>query len=362
MTSASAHPIVYVGTYTAGESEGIYVYRMDPATGALSLLSATGGIENPTFLAISPAGRHLYAVSEVGDTRGEPKGSISAFAIDARTGGLAFLNKQPTMGDGPCHVTIDPNGRYTFVANYRSGSVAMFRVEPNGQLEPACDFVQHEGSSIDPVRQSGPHAHSITPDPNNRFAIVADLGIDRVLSYRLDRLSGSLAVAGEPYATRPGAGPRHLDFHPNGRYAYLINELDSTVTALTYDGATGSLAEINTLPALPDGFEGTSHCADIHVSADGRFVYGSNRGDDSIVVYNIDSATGAIALAGHHLTDGSTPRNFAIDPSGKWLLAANQNSGTIVSVGIDAESGRLMPGGDTAQVPRPVCLNFGAAG
>ena len=358
MTSANTYPFVYVGTYTTGESDGIYVYRMDSSTGVLSLQSVTGGIENPSFLAISPAGGHLYAVSEVGDARGEPRGSISSFAIDRQTGGLTFVNRQPTMGDGPCHVTIDATGRYALAANYQSGSVAMFRVEPDGRLGPACDFVQHEGSSVDPVRQSGPHAHSITPDPNNRFAIVADLGMDRVLSYRLDRLSGNLAVAGEPYATRPGAGPRHLDFHPNGRYAYLINELDSTVTALAYDGATGSLAEIVTLPALPDGFDGTSHCADIHVSVDGRFVYGSNRGDDSIVVYTVDSATGAIALAGHHLTDGSTPRNFAIDPTGKWLLAANQNSGTIVSAGIDADSGQLMPGGDTAQVPRPVCVRF----
>ncbi len=361
MASPDFQNTVYVGTYTSGESEGIYVCHMDPDTGALSLSSVTGGIKNPSFLAIAPGGRHLYAVSEIGDVQGPPQGGVSAFAIDARAGGLTLLNHQPSQGNGPCHLSVDATGRYVLVANYQSGTLGMLPIQPDGRLGPATDSVQHSGSSVDPDRQSGPRAHSITPDPTNRFALAADLGIDQVLAYRLDLPAGRLVATDPPYDAAPGAGPRHLDFHPSGRYAYLINELDSTVSALAYDAAAGALTEINTLPALPDDFDGLSHTADIHVSPSGRFVYGSNRGHDSIVIYEIDPDTGGIALVGHQPTEGKTPRSFAIDPSGKFLLVANQHSDTIVTLRVDPDTGTLAPTRHAARVPSPVCVKFWAA-
>ena len=361
MASPDFQSTVYIGTYTSGESEGIYVYRLNPDSGALTLLSVTGGVKNPSFLAIAPGRRHLYAVSEIGDVQGTPQGGVSAFAIDARAGGLTLLNQQPSQGNGPCHLSVDATGRYVLVANYQSGSLGMLPIQPDGRLGPATESVQHSGSSVDPDRQSGPRAHSITPDPTNRYALAADLGIDQVLAYRLELSTGRLVAIDAPYDAVPGAGPRHLDFHPNGRYAYLINELNSTVTALVYVATAGALTEINTLPALPDDFNGLSHTADIHVSPSGRFVYGSNRGHDSIVIYEIDPDTGGIALVGFQPTEGKTPRNFAIDPSGKFLLAANQHSDTIVTFRIDPDVGTLAPTRQVAQVPSPVCVKFSLA-
>jgi 6-phosphogluconolactonase len=351
--------LVYVGTHTRGKSEGIYVYRMGKSTGAMEFASVTGGVENPSFLAIHPQKRHLYAVSEVGNVAGKPGGGASAFSIDPETGGLTYLNQQSSKGAGSCHLSVDQTGRFVLVANYGSGSVAVLPIESDGTLGEATDFVQHEGSSIDTRRQSGPHAHSIMLDNANRYVFVPDLGLDKIMIYLLDLTQGKLEPNDEPWAkVKAGAGPRHFAFHPSGRYAYVINELDSTLTAFNYDGEQGRLKEIQTVPTLPDDFSDTSHCADVHISPSGRFIYGSNRGHDSIVIFEIDEATGRLTYADHEPTQGKTPRNFAIDPTGNFLLAANQNTDNIVIFRIDQQTGKLTATGHTVEVPTPVCLKM----
>ena len=351
--------LVYVGTYTGGKSEGIYVYRMDSASGALELASKATGIENPSFLAIAPGKRSLYAVAEVGGSSGRPGGAVSAYSIAPGSGQLTYLNQQPTLGDGPCHLSVDHTGKYVLVANYGSGSLCVLPIESDGRLGESTDFVQHEGSSVDPQRQEGPHAHSITIDAANRFAFAPDLGIDKVMIYRLDLTRGKLVPSDQRFAQiRAGAGPRHFDFHPGGGYAYVINELDSTVTAFAYDGSNGSLRQLQTVSTLPEDFEGTSHTADVHVAPSGRFLYGSNRGHDSIAVFAIDESTGELSFVDREPTQGETPRNFAIDPTGAFLLAANQRTDNIVTFRIDQQSGRLESTGHVAEVPTPVCLKF----
>ncbi len=357
--------LVYVGTYTAtlphvtGKAEGIYVYQFAPDSGALTPLSKATGIVNPSFLTLDPQHRYLYAVSEIQESNGQPGGGVSAYAVDAATGGLTFLNQQTTRGTGPCHLSVDKTGQYLLVANYGSGSVAMYPILEDGQLGAMSDFVQHEGSSIDPQRQQGPHAHSIMIDPANRYAFTPDLGMDKVMIYQLDLTNGKLLPNEQPFVqVKPGSGPRHFDFHPSRQYAYVINELGSTVTAFTYDEERGALAEIQTISTLPTGFTGSSHTADVHVHPSGKFLYGSNRGHDSIAIFTIDEATGKLTATGHEATQGKTPRNFAIDPTGNFLLAANQNTSTVVTFHIDQKSGQLTPTGNVAQVPTPVCLKL----
>jgi 6-phosphogluconolactonase len=346
-------PLVFIGTYTRGASEAIYVCRMDPATGALEQVATASGIANPSFLALHPHSPRLYAVHEGGE------GSVSAFAVEPESGQLTHLNQQPSGGAGPCHLTVDQTGRFVLVANYGSGSAAVLPIEDDGRLASPSHVVQHEGSSVHPQRQEGPHAHSVTIDPSNRFVFVADLGLDKVMVYELGLDAGKLAPSEVgSVGVAPGAGPRHFDFHPSGRYAYLINELGNTIVAYRYDGASGALAELQTVPTLPADFEGRSTCADVHVAPSGHFVYGSNRGHDSIVIYAIDAETGRLTYVGHEPTGGQTPRNFGIDPTGTLLLAANQNSDTIVAFRVDTDSGRLSPTGATATVPAPVCVKF----
>jgi len=369
MATANSNTMtVYVGTYTKtephaqGKAEGIYVYRMDPATGGLTLAHTTQGVSNPSFLALDPTRRYLYAVNEVAEVDGEPGGAVSAFSVDASTGALTYLNRQSTHGDAPCHLSIDQTGRYVIAANYGGGSVAMFPILDGGALAPASDFVQHAGSSVDPGRQHEPHAHSATIDPTNRFVLVCDLGLDKILTYRLDLTNGKLVPHDTPWAqTTAGSGPRHFAFHPGGRFAYAINELDSTLTSFTYHQEQGTLTEIGSGSTVPAGFTGWSHCADVHVAPNGRFVYGSNRGHDSIAIFAIDHQTGNATLIGHESTQGKTPRNFAIDPTGTILLAANQNSDTVVAYRIDQESGKLTPTGQVTPVPTPVCLHVVAS-
>lgn len=347
---------VYVGTYTKGESEGIYLLHQDASTGALGQPRAVGRAENPAFLTIAPRGRYLYAVSEIA---GAPGGAVSAFAIDVATGDLTFLNQQPTGGTSPCHLSVDETSRFVLVANYGGGSVCMFPIQDDGRLGDATDLVEHEGSSVNPKRQEGPHAHSISIGPGNAYALAADLGVDKILVYRLDLTEGRLVPNDPPWAeVHAGAGPRHLDFHPNGRYAYVINELDNTIIGFAYDQASGTLRELQTVPTLPDDFDAVSHCADIHVHPSGRFVYGSNRGHDSIVVYAIDEETGGMTYVARESTQIKEPRNFAIDPSGTFLLVANQNSDTIVTFRIDQQTGQLELTDHVVRVPMPVCLKF----
>lgn len=351
--------LVYVGTYTGGKSEGIYVYRMDPSTGALEFASVAKGVANPSYVAPHPQGRHLYAVSEVRESGTRQGGAVNAFAIDPQTGELGFLNQQSSRGAGPCYVSLDQTGRYALVANYGSGSIAILPIQEDGSLGPATDFVQHEGSSVNPQRQAGPHAHSIIADPTNHYAFACDLGLDKVMIYKLDLDKGKLVPNEVPWArAEPGVGPRHSCFHPNGKYYYVINEIGNTVTAFAYDETRGALREIQTITTLPDDFEGRNHTADIHFGGSGKFLYGSNRGDDSIVIYAVDEETGKLTFVDRESTRGKTPRGFAIDPTGTFLLAANQDTDNLVTFGIDQETGKMTATGHEVEVGMPVCVKF----
>jgi 6-phosphogluconolactonase len=357
--AAMARPIqLYIGTYTNRGSRGIYRAMLDVDTGALSEVQLAAESAQPSFLAISPNRRFLYAVNELGEYEGAPGGAVSAYAIVRRTGDLRILNQQPTRGAHPCHLVVDRTGRWVLAANYTGGNLSVFPIEPDGRLEPPATIVHHSGSSVNPDRQQEPHAHAIHLDARNRFAFAADLGIDRVMSYRWDARTGALRP-NEPayYATAPGAGPRHFAFHPSGRFAFVINELNSTLTALAYDANAGALSELHTVSTLPEGFTGANSCADVHVAPNGRFVYGSNRGHNSIAVFAFDARAGRLRALGHPSTEGETPRNFGIDPSGRVLLAANQNSDTIVGFHIDRQTGLLVQTSST-EVPTPVCIQF----
>lgn len=348
---------LYVGTYTSGKSEGIYVYRMNGVSGELTRIHSIKSV-NPSFLAIDRSKRFLYAVNEVNEFGGKPSGAVSAFAIDRTTKNLSFLNQQSSSGADPCYLTVDRKRKSLLVANYTGGNVVVLPIHQNGHLGEATDLEQHQGSGPK-EQQKGPHAHCIILDGNDRYALAADLGIDKVMIYRFDASHGRLSPAKEPSTqVRPGAGPRHLTLHPNRKHVYVINELDSTVTACKYDGISGKLSMIDTVSTLPSNFSGVSYCADVHVSPSGNFLYGSNRGHDSIVVFAIDRRTGKLQQLGHTATGGKWPRNFTIDPTGRFLLVANQHTDNVVCFRIDARTGLLEPSGQVAEIPVPVCLKF----
>ena len=348
---------VYVGTYTRAESRGIYQFDLDPASGATQQVHLAAETVNPSFLAVHPSKRFLYAVGEIGNYHGKKTGAVNSFSVDPHSGKLTLLNQQPSGGAGPCHLVVDAKGKNVLVANYGGGSVAVLPINDDGRLGKATSVIQHEGSSVNPQRQQGPHAHSINLDAANRFAFAADLGLDKVLIYRFDPLHGKLTPHGEA-SVAPGSGPRHFAFHPSGKFAYVINELASTVTAFRYDGRAGRLETVQTISTLPQDFEGENWTAEVQVHPSGRFVYGSNRGHDSIAIFSVDPATGRLTAVGHESTRGQTPRNFGIDPDGSLLLAANQNSDTIVLFRIDAKTGRLKMTGKPIDVPAPVCIKF----
>jgi len=348
---------LYVGTYTSGNSEGIYVYRVDQASGELKRFTSIKSV-NPSFLAIDRSRRYLYAVNEVPEFAGQSSGAVSAFAIDSRTGNLRFLNQQASLGADPCHLTVDRNRKFLLVANYTGGNLAVLPIQRDGILGPATSFVQHEGSSIK-EQQKGPHAHCIILDHSNRYALAADLGIDKVMIYRYDALTGKLKPNNQPWAQlNPGAGPRSLTLHPRGRYAYVINELDSTMTVFRYERGNGTLRLLETVSTLPSDFSGQSYCADLHVSPSGKFLYGSNRGHNSIVVFAINEDTGRLKYVEHVSTQGKWPRNFTIDPTGSFLLVANQHTDNVVTFRIDPQTGKLSSIDHVAEIPTPVCLKF----
>lgn len=353
--------------FQGARGRGIAVFRFDEETGALTLLSETGGIDNPTFLSIDPARRTVYANSEV---FGWNEGTATAYRFDPATGGLTYLGKQPTEGSITAYNSLDRTGRFLLVANYAIGDVdelpgrsaVVLPIRDDGGLGPVVDRVTHSGTGPNAARQERPHAHSIVASPDNRFVIVADLGIDKLMVYRLNAESGRLAPAPTPsFALPPGSGPRHVAFHPNGRMLLVINELASTIASLAWDAAAGVLSPLDSVPAVPAGVE-DSHCADLHVSPDGRFVYGSNRGHDSIVVYRIDPASGRMALAGHVPSGGPTPRSFALDPSGQFLLAANQNGDSLVVFRLDPDTGLPVPTGTVAPIGTPMCVRLARIG
>ena len=358
---------VYVGVYThtAAPAQdlaaGIHVYRLDSVTGALSPVTTVTGLVNPSFLVLDSRHRFLYAVNEVAEFDAQPGGAVSAFAIDRHSGTLTALNHELVRGADPCYLSLDQTGKWLLVTNYTGGSVTLLPIQADGALGPVAQVMQHQGNSVHPDRQAGPHAHSVVVDGASRFVLVADLGLDKIMLYQLDIDRGALVPHDPPWITaRPGAGPRHLAFHPNGRYLYASNELDSTVTAFVYDATRGTFEEIYALSTLPQDFAGDNTCANVQVSPSGKFLYVSNRGHDSLAIFAIDEQTGALAAVAHVSTLGRTPRHFLIEPTGTFLLAANQNSNTVVVFRIDPATGQLAPTGHVAEVPSPVGIVIAA--
>jgi 6-phosphogluconolactonase len=353
--------IAYIGTYTRQKSKGIYAYQFAPATGKLTSIGLVAETANPSFLAVHPNGKFLYAANESNTFQGQPTGSLTAFAIDPATHQLKLLNQVSSKGSGPCHVAFDHTGKWLFTANYNSGSVAAFPVRDDGSLGEASSFVQHAGSSANLQRQRGPHAHDVTISADNRFVLVNDLGLDEILIYRLDAAKGTLTPNDPPFGkVAPGSGPRHFAFGKGGKFAYAINEITLTVTTFRYDAAKGSLTEVETLPTSPEPFTGEKSGAEIAVHPNGKFLYASNRGPNTIAVFRIDAKTGKLTPIERAPTQGKTPRNFAIDPSGNYLFAANQDSDNVVLFHLDPNSGHLTPAGNVLEVGAPVCVVFAA--
>ncbi len=351
---------VYFGTYTNETSKGIYQSVLDTATGKLSPAELAVEIGNPSFLAIHPTNKYLYAVNEISEFRGQPVGSVSAFSIDSTSGRLKLLNQESSGGAGPCHLVVDSTGKQVLVANYGGGSVAVLPILNDGHLKPSTSFVQHHGSSVNKDRQSGPRAHSINLDRANKFAVVADLGLDKILIYRFEGNDGIL-TANKPPAVNvsPGRGPRHFAFHPSVNFAFVNNELTSSVTSFTYNPILGSLTEIDTLSTLPESAKPQDNStAEVVVHPSGKFVYVSNRGHDSLAIFQCDQTTGRLTASGHQSTGGKTPRNFSIDHSGQFLLAANQSTNNVVVFRIDLNTGALTSTGHSIEVGSPVCIRF----
>jgi 6-phosphogluconolactonase len=342
----------YLGTYTGPQSKGIYICELDATTGAVTGKELAAEIANPSFLALSPDSRFLYCVNEIGSFEGRKAGAVSALAV-SEDGSLKLLNQQASEGTGPCYVSLDPAGRFAFAANYNSGSVAMFPILKTGLLAPAASRQQHEGKGAT-RRQEGPHAHSIRVDPGGRFAIAADLGLDRLFVYRID--GGTL----QPHSTAAlaaGAGPRHTAFHPDGKSLYVINELNGTLTGFAWDSAAGRLSERQTLATLPEGFGGSNLGAEVQVHPNGRFLYCSNRGHDSITIFSVVPESGRLQVVSHESTRGQHPRHFSLTPDGSMLLVANKDSNNLVSFRVDAGSGRLTCL-LTTEAASPVCIRF----
>jgi 6-phosphogluconolactonase len=364
-TSSAEAPVkadrawVFIGTYNGPRSKGIYRCEMDLKTGKLGEPELAAEVANPSFLAIHPTRQFLYAVGEMEMFGGKKGGAVSALSLDPKTGKLALLNQKPSGGGGPCHLVVDKAGKHVLVANYGGGSASVLAVGADGKLEETTAFVQHKGSSEDKSRQEAPHAHSINLDAANRFAFVADLGLDKVVVYRYDADRGTLTPA-EPASVAPGSGPRHFAFHPDGKHAYVINEMALTITAFTYDPESGVLKTLQTASTLPAGTprDKSFSTAEVQVHPTGKFVYGSNRGQNTIAVFTVNPKSGELSPAGHQGENVKTPRNFGIDPTGKFLVVANQDGHSLVVFRIDPETGALKPTGHTVEVGNPVCVKF----
>lgn len=356
--SASTGRLVYIGTYTGNSSKGIYAFRFDEASGALTPVGLVAGTKSPSFLALSPNRKFLYAVNEISSFDGEKAGSVTAFSIDAQSGKLTTLNAKSSKGDGPCHLAVDATGRFVAVANYGGGNFSLLPIAADGRLGDSIAILANGGRGPNKERQEGPHAHAVVFDARNRYLLGADLGLDRVFIYKFDPSTGALG-ANDPSSVQlaPGTGPRHVAFHPTLPLAFAINELTSTITSLSWDAASGRLAAAGSVSSLPAGFTGENSTAEIAVHPEGRFLYGSNRGHNSIAVFSI-GPMGTLTLVEHESTRGQEPRNFAIDPTGKWLIAANQKSNSLAVFSIDQETGALTPVGPLAQVGTPVCVLF----
>jgi 6-phosphogluconolactonase len=355
VSAAQPEYFLYIGTYTGPKSQGIYAWRFDPAGGKLTEIGLAGETKNPSFIAFHPSGKFLYAVNETSD------GGLTAFALDPKTAKLTRLNSASSRGADPCHLTVDRAGHTLLAANYSSGTVSGVKIEAGGQIGASTAFDQHQGTGADKARQA--HAHSVNLSPDQRFAIVADLGLDEIYVYKFDPAAGSLTPNNSATVkTEPGAGPRHFAFHPDGQHAYAINELNSTITAYKWDGKAGVLTPIESLSTLPAGFKGENSTAEVVVHPNGKFVYGSNRGHNSIAVFRVDPATGTLTFLEHVPTQGKTPRGFALDPTGSFLFAANQDSDNVVVFKVDSTTGKLAPTGQELKVGSPVCVRFLPAG
>jgi 6-phosphogluconolactonase len=354
-----AGAIVYIGTSTSPQSQGIYMMRMDPKTGALTTPTLAVGAKNANFLAIHPNNKFLYACAELSAaTDGAKGGGVASYSIDPASGKLTAMNEQPSGGRGPCYVSVDKTGKNVLVANFGSGAVACVPIGDDGKLREPSATIQHEGKGTDPKRQDGPHAHLINTDAANRFALATDLGLDKIMVYRFDPAKGSLTPNDPPAGVvAPGAGPRHIAWHPNQKILYVINEMGNTITAFHYDAEHGALSEFQTVKTLPADFTANNTTAEVIVHPSGKWLYGSNRGHDSIAAFAVDDS-GRLTPRGHTSTQGEVPRNFVIDPSGRFLLAANQKSGTIVVFSIDDTTGDLKPTSSKVAVPAPTCLRF----
>jgi len=349
---------IYVGTYTGPKSKGIYMLHMDPATGALTEPEVAAETQNPSFLAVDPKRRFLYAVNETDRFAGKPTGSVTALSI-GDGGRLKVLNQQPSGGTAPCHLVVDAAGRNVLLANYNSGSVEVLPISKDGSLAAPSDVIQHAGTGPNRQRQAGPHAHFVDFDPSGKLVLACDLGIDKIMIYKYDSAAGKLSPSQPPWATAtPGAGPRHFVFAPGGRFVYVINEIDSSMEAFSWDAAAGAMKQFQHISTLPADFRGNSTTAEIAIHPSGKFLYGSNRGHDSIAIFAVDAATGKLTPAGHELTGGKTPRSFAIDPAGNFLIAANQDPGNLVVFRIDQATGKLKATGAKVDVPAPVCVIF----
>ncbi|MFM8273989.1 MAG: lactonase family protein [Gemmata sp.] len=351
----AADPVVFVTTFAGGDKGGIHAYAFDTKEGKLKHLHRTEGVENPFFLALSPDKKYLYSI-HAKQFGGKEAEHVAAYQVVGRTGELKLLNRSSAEGTAACHLDVDRTGKAVLVANYSSGSVASLPVKADGSLGARASFVQHKGSSRDPKRQKEPHAHCIVVSPDNKYAFAADLGTDQILCYAIDPATAKLTPHATPVTKAPaGAGPRHLTFHPNGKRVYVINELSNSVTVFDYDAGAGTLAEKQTIPTLPADFRGTSYCADLKITPDGRHLYGTNRGHDSVACYSIGE-DGRLALLGIEPSLGKGPQNLAITADGAWLLCANMPGGSVAVFGIDAKTGKLKSAGDPVKHASPSCI------
>ncbi len=357
---ASDTSLVYFGTYTNAKSgsKGIYVSKFNSATGELSAPELAAETGSPSFLEIHPSKKFIYAVGEMG-TPGAKGGGVSAFSVSLPSGKLTPINQVSAVGQGPCHVNIDKTGKLAMIANYGGGSCASYAIKDDGSLSEAASFHQHTGSGGDPKRQAGPHAHSVNFSPDNKFAFVCDLGLDRVNIYKIDPATGKTEPHGEGKVA-PASGPRHFAFHPNGKFAFVNNEMSMTESSFSYDAAQGALTEVSTVSTIPEADRSQKglSTAETRVHPNGKFVYASNRGHDTIAVFSCDPATGKLKLLDNVNCEGQTPRNFNLDPSGKWLIVAHQGSNSVALFKVDQETGKLSFTGTKHEVGGPCCVRF----
>lgn len=354
---AGAKEILYVGTFSERGSQGIYVLQFDRTTGKLTELQTVSGKESPSFLEVHPNGKYLYAVYREGMTKEDKNGTVIAYSIDQATGKLTKINEQSSEGSGPCHVSLDSKGRFAYVSNYGGGNLAVYPVNKDGSLDKPSDVVQHEGGSVNQNRQTAPHMHSIIPTRNGKFIYASDLGIDKIMIYKVNHKTGKLSAAQSPFIeSTPGSGPRHFALHPGGNLAFSAEELSSTIASFKVNKSTGALKQVARVNMLPDDFNGNNSAADIHVSPDGKFVYASNRGHDSLVIYAIDPDSGKLTFAGHEGTRGEHPRNFCIDNKGAYIFVANRDNDNVVVFKRDTASGKLTYTGEEASIPAAVCI------